>query len=88
MSHGLLRADNDAQLLRGALLAHGADEAETFAQHGADQALLLAAVTDRMARRIHAGAQRRFRDNASTPDGREQIILADHVLAVAEQVFQ
>src|ERR1700721_2429185 len=52
MSDGLLRADNDAQLLRGALLAHGADEAETFAQHGADQALLLAAVTDRMARRM------------------------------------
>ena len=58
MIHGLLRPDNDAQLWRCALLADGADEAETFAQHGADQALLLAAVTDRMARRIHAGAQR------------------------------
>src|ERR1700732_2539885 len=38
MIHGLLRPDNDAQLWRCALLAHGADEAETFAQHGADKA--------------------------------------------------
>src|SRR5262245_19409535 len=50
-------------------LAHGADKADPFAVRGAKEALLLAAVTDRTARRIDPRAQCRFRDDASMPHG-------------------
>ena len=66
----------------------GADKAEAFARDGADQALLLAAVADRLARGIDAAGQRRIRDDAAPPDRGDQVVLADDAVAILDQVDQ
>jgi hypothetical protein len=68
-------------------LAHHADETDPFAVRRANEALLLAAVPDRAARRIDTRAQRRFRDDPPIPHRTQQIILADNPLAVADHVL-
>ena len=65
-----------------------ADEPESFAGDRADQALLLAAVADRLAHRIDVTGQGRFGDDPPTPHRIQQIILADDALAVLHQVEQ
>src|SRR5262249_32075575 len=45
-----------------------------------DQALLFAIVADRGAGRVHAAAERRFRDNATVPDGGEHVVPAHHAV--------
>jgi hypothetical protein len=55
---------------------------------GAKEALLLAAVADRIARRIDPRAQCRFRDDPPLPHRSQQIVLADDALAVADRVFE
>src|SRR5438552_15366127 len=67
---------------------HGANKADAFAVRGAKEALLLAVVGDRVARRIDPRAQRRFGDDASVAHGSEQIVLADDALAVAHREFE
>ena len=63
-------------------------KAEALARDGADQALLLAAVADRLARGVDAAGQRRFRHDAALPDRGDEIVLADHPLAILDQVDQ
>jgi hypothetical protein len=70
------------------LLAHPADEPEPFPRHGSDKALLFTVVAERRARGIDAAAQRCLGDDASMPDLGQQLILADHALAVPNQVLQ
>jgi hypothetical protein len=53
-----------------------------------DEALLLAIVADCAPGRIDAGAQRRLGHQPPIPDRREQVILADDVFPVADQIFQ
>src|SRR5712664_2145202 len=65
-----------------------ADEAEAFTCNGTDQRLSLPAVADRAARCIDLAVHRRFGNNSTSPDCFEQIILADHTLAVPYQVDQ
>ena len=65
-----------------------ADEAESLARDGADQALLLAAVADRLAHRVDVAGQSRFGNDASGPDRVQKGILADDVLAVLHEVKQ
>ena len=66
----------------------GADEPEAFASERADQALLLAAVADRLAHRVDVTGQGRFGDDPSVPYRLQQIVLADDAFAVAHQVNQ
>ena len=73
----------------GALhFARRANEPEAFARKRADQTLLLAAVTDRGSRCADARAQSRFRNNATIPDGVDQVILAKDALTVSDQIGQ
>ena len=70
------------------LVLHVADETETLARDGADQCLVLAAVADGLARGVNAAGEGRFRDDAAMPDRRNQIVLADHAVAVLDQKDQ
>jgi hypothetical protein len=54
----------------------------------ANEALLLAVVANRAARRIDPRAQCRFRDDPSFPHRSKQVVLGDNALAVADQVFE
>ena len=65
-----------------------ADEAESLAGDGPDQALLVAAVADRLAHRIDVAGQGRLRDDPPAPHRRQQIVLADDVLAVLHEMEQ
>ena len=65
-----------------------ADETDTLARHGADQALCLAAVADRLARGIDPAGQGRFRNDPPAPDRVQQIVLGDDAVAIADQVHQ
>src|SRR5882724_2792947 len=68
------------------VLAHSANEAEAFALERLDQMLLLSAVANRAAGHVQARRYRRVGDDAAVPDGRDQIILADDVLSVTDQI--
>ncbi len=70
------------------LLPHFADKTNTLARQGFDQALLGSAVPDGTACGVDARAQRQFGHDAAAPDRFDQIIPADDVLAVADQVDQ
>src|SRR5213075_1914216 len=83
--HGDRRAVGQLQILAGSLVDL-ADEAQALAGQRLDQALTLASVADRLARRIDAGEEGGFRDDASLPDRRHEIVLADHAVAMAYQV--
>ena len=65
-----------------------ADEPESLAGDGSDQALFLAAVADRLARGIDMAGEGRFGDDASAPHHVQQLILADDVLTVLHQIEQ
>ncbi len=64
------------------------DKAHALARDGADQALLAAAVAERLARRIDMTCEGGFGDDPTTPNRLQQIVLADHALAVPDQVQQ
>ena len=68
--------------------AHLADEPEALAGDGADAALLLAAVADGAAGGVDAAGQRRVGHDAAVPDAGDQVVLADHAVAVADQEHQ
>src|ERR1700748_1868786 len=70
------------------LLVHRADKPDAVAVRGANEALPLAAVTDRIARRIDPRTQGRFRDDPPVPHGSQQIVLADYPITVADGVFE
>ena len=65
-----------------------ADEAEPLAGDRPDQALLLAAVADRLAHRIDVAGQGRFGDDPPAPHRIQQVVLADDALAVLHQIEQ
>ena len=69
-------------------LAHAADKAEPFTVHGANEALRRPAVADRATRRVDPRAHVCFGNDSSVPYGSQQIVLADHLLAIADQVFE
>jgi hypothetical protein len=64
----------------------GADELVTATAHGTDIALKLAVVTERAAGRLDAAGQRRLTDEATTPDGVEQLLLGHEAVVVADQL--
>ena len=67
---------------------HGADEANSLAGNGADEPLFLAVVADRVSGGVDAAVQRRVRDDSSSPHQRNEIVPADHAIAVFQQVNQ
>src|SRR5262249_16647399 len=76
----------DGRLLLGRPHLHSADEADALALHGADQLLLFAAVPDCLAHRVEPAGKRRFRNDAAAPDRRDEIVLADHPVAIAHEM--
>ena len=75
-----------ATVRRLCFLADVAYEANTLAGQRLDQPLFLAAVADRLAGAVQSRRQRRFRNDASAPDGGHEIVLADDALAIADQI--
>ena len=65
-----------------------ADEAKALSRDGADHGLILAAVADRLARGIDPARQGGLGDDAAVPDRLDQIVLADDVVAIFDQVNQ
>ncbi|MCY1431388.1 hypothetical protein D9M71_473550 [compost metagenome] len=65
-----------------------ADKAVTLARDRPNQALLLAGIADGLAHRIDVAGDCRLRDDPATPHRLEQVVLADHVIAVADQLQQ
>jgi len=55
---------------------------------GADRLLACAAVADRPPRRVDAAGQRRCGDDPAAPDGLQEVVLADHTIAVIDQIEQ
>src|SRR5262245_11183941 len=66
-------------------LAHGADEANALAGGGANQALSVAIVVQRPPGSIDAACKRGVGHDAAVPHAGDQIVLADHAVAVADQ---
>ena len=64
------------------------DEAEALALERLDQPLRLAVVVDGLPNGIDAGRQCQFRDDTPVPDCSQKIVLADHAVAVGDQVNQ
>ena len=52
----------------------------------ANQALLFAAVADDLACGIDPAVQCGFRDDPPTPNRRQQVVFADHLFPIADQV--
>src|SRR6266853_1719678 len=70
------------------LLAYVRDEADPLAGKRLDRPLLGPAVANRGSGGIDAGHQRRFGDDPPSPDTRDQVVLADNALSIADQVLQ
>jgi len=70
------------------LLPHYAYETDALPRHGLDEALRLASVANRTARRVDAGGHGRVGHDASTPDCGKQIVPAHQTLAVSNQVLK
>ena len=67
---------------------YAADEANPLAWNGADEPLFLAVVADRVPRGVDAAVERRIRDGPATPHQLDEIVPADDLVAVPEQVHQ
>ena len=67
---------------------HRSDKAKALSRQCLDEALFLARITDGASSGIQAGRERRFGDDTPLPDGLDQVVLADDMLPVADQVVQ
>ena len=74
--------------LRVAWSVDGADEANPLAWNGADEPLFLAVVADRVPRGVDAAVERRVGDDPATPHQLNEIVPADDVIAVLQQMHQ
>jgi hypothetical protein len=64
------------------------DKAQTLTRYGADQLLLVAAITDRFPRGIDTTCKSRVRHDPTGPNCTDEIVLADDPIAVLDQVNQ
>src|SRR5262245_36101087 len=76
------------QLGQRLALLHGANETHALARDSPHQLLLIAAVANGLAHRIDAAVEGRIRNNAATPYGRDQIVLADDAVAILNEINQ
>jgi len=67
---------------------HWRDEAKAFPGKSADEVLPLAVVTDGLSHAIDPAGQVGFRNNAPAPHRRDEVVLADHAVAIFDQVDQ
>ncbi|MEY9743312.1 hypothetical protein ABIF65_002686 [Bradyrhizobium japonicum] len=67
---------------------HCTHEADTFARQCFDQLLFVARVADCAPGGIEASRQRSIRDDATLPNGADEVVLADDALSVPDQVFK
>ena len=81
-------AGNDRRARAHWRFPHRTNEAEPFARQRFDQALFLAGIADRIPSGVQAGRQRSIRDDASLPNGADEVVFADDVLPVSNQVFE
>ena len=70
------------------LSTHRTDEAQSFPRHRPDQILATAAISDRPPSRVDAASERRLGYKASAPDIVDQVVLADHPIAIHHEVHQ
>ena len=63
-----------------------ADEAQALSGDGPDHFLFPATVADSLARSIDAAGEGRIGDDPAAPDGSDEIIFADHAVAVLHQI--
>ena len=61
------------------------DEAEALAVQGADEALALAVVPERLARGLHAARDRRVRHHPAVPDLLDDLVARDEAVPVLDQ---
>ena len=65
-----------------------ADEAEALARQCLDQVLLFTGIADCGPGGIETGRQCGIRDNATVPDGADDVVFADYAVPVADQVLK
>src|SRR5215470_12751274 len=75
-------------IVRHRILPHLGDEAIALARHGTNEALLLAAVADDLTYRAYAAAESRLRNDTPAPHGRDEVVIGDDTITVANEVFQ
>ena len=64
------------------------DEPEALARQRLDQTLFLAGIADRASSDIQAGREGRIGHNTPVPNGIDEVVLADDVLPVADQIVE
>jgi len=62
------------------------DEADALALDRLDQPLRFAAIAERLTSGIDAARERGFRNDAAAPDRCDQVVTADHAVAVFDQI--
>ena len=62
------------------------DEAKSLACNGADETLFVTIIADRPANCTDVASECRQGDDPSTPDSVQQLVLADHTIAIFYQV--
>jgi hypothetical protein len=65
---------------------HCTDKSDSLPRNGLDQSLLRTTVANRPPRRVYAAVERCLGNDSSFPNGSEQVVFADHSLAVADQM--
>src|SRR5581483_8881423 len=73
---------------RPCFLPRFADEPDTAARQGLDQALLVPAVANGTSNGIDAGAECGFGHDSATPNRFDQLVAADDAVTVTDQIFE
>jgi len=68
--------------------SYRSDKAEAFPRQRLNEALFFSAVSNRATGGIQAGRKRGVRYDTATPNGVDEIVLADDALPVSDQVFE
>src|SRR5690349_8456194 len=80
------RACNGCNVRAPRYLPHRTNEAKTSTRQRFDQALLLAGIADSIPGGVQAGRQCGIGDDASVPNGTDEVVLAYDALPVSNQV--
>src|SRR6185437_14780446 len=88
MNQGRWRRGRRCLVGRSEALFDADDKAESVSRKRADHALRPTVIANRLADGVDSRRQRRIGDGPALPDGLEQLVLAYHTVAMAEQVEQ
>jgi len=67
---------------------HRCDEANTLSCECTDKVLLFPGVADCLSRGIYPAGKGRLRNYSAAPHGRNEVVLADHAIAIFDEVDQ